>query len=164
MFDNINMNLRKNEGFLTSIPCIPIPEYGQSNAPLILTGGRSKNARSTYHFTRKTNSVTCFVSLPAKIRTGLSLEKTWFQRIRAYAKKVLLLRKCSHRYRPASDGICAKVSVHEFGALASHNILLVDPPSWLSTNFMTTCLWVVFTHTCSTKLNSFGICWLNFVT
>ena len=33
MFDNINMNLRKNEGFLTSIPCIPIPEYSQSNAP-----------------------------------------------------------------------------------------------------------------------------------
>ena len=36
MFDNINVNPRKNEGFLTSIPCIPIPEYGQSNAPLIL--------------------------------------------------------------------------------------------------------------------------------
>ena len=34
MFDNINVNLRKNEGFLTSIPCIPIPEYGQSNALL----------------------------------------------------------------------------------------------------------------------------------
>ena len=33
MFDNINVNLRKNEGFLTFIPCIPIPEYGQSNAP-----------------------------------------------------------------------------------------------------------------------------------
>ena len=28
------MNLRKNEGFLTSIPCIPILEYSQSNAPL----------------------------------------------------------------------------------------------------------------------------------
>ena len=35
MFDNINVNLCKNEGFLTSIPCIPIPEYGQLNAPLI---------------------------------------------------------------------------------------------------------------------------------
>ena len=35
MFDNINVNPRKNEGFLTSIPCIPIPEYGQSNAPLV---------------------------------------------------------------------------------------------------------------------------------
>ena len=34
MFDNFNVNLRKNEGFLTYIPCIPIPEYGQSNAPL----------------------------------------------------------------------------------------------------------------------------------
>ena len=33
MFDNINLNLRKNEGFPTSIPCIPIPEYVQSNAP-----------------------------------------------------------------------------------------------------------------------------------
>ena len=33
VFDNFNVNLRKNEGFLTSIPCIPIPEYGQSNAP-----------------------------------------------------------------------------------------------------------------------------------
>ena len=33
MFDNINVKLRKNEGFLSSIPCIPIPEYGQSNAP-----------------------------------------------------------------------------------------------------------------------------------
>ena len=34
MFDNFNVNLRKNEGFLTCIPCIPIPEYGQSNASL----------------------------------------------------------------------------------------------------------------------------------
>ena len=34
LFDNFNVNLRKKEGFLTSIPCIPIPEYGQSNAPL----------------------------------------------------------------------------------------------------------------------------------
>ena len=34
MFDNFNVNLRKNEGFLTYIPCIPVPEYGQSNAPL----------------------------------------------------------------------------------------------------------------------------------
>ena len=34
MCDNFNVNLRKNEGFLTYIPCIPIPEYGQSNTPL----------------------------------------------------------------------------------------------------------------------------------
>ena len=33
MFDNFNVNLRKNEGFLTYILCIPISEYGQSNAP-----------------------------------------------------------------------------------------------------------------------------------
>ena len=33
MFDNFNVNLRKNEAFLTSVPCIPIPEYGQSNPP-----------------------------------------------------------------------------------------------------------------------------------
>ena len=32
MFDNINVNPHKNEGFPTSIPCIPISEYGQSNA------------------------------------------------------------------------------------------------------------------------------------
>ena len=37
MCDNFNVNLRKNEGFLTYIPCIPIQEYGQSNAPLDLT-------------------------------------------------------------------------------------------------------------------------------
>ena len=30
--------LTKNEGFLTSIPCIPIPEKGQSNAPLVWKG------------------------------------------------------------------------------------------------------------------------------
>ena len=36
MFDNISVNLRKNEGFLTYIPCIFIPEYGQSNAPVSL--------------------------------------------------------------------------------------------------------------------------------
>ena len=36
MFDNFNVNLRKNEGFLTDIPCIPIPDYSQSNAPLII--------------------------------------------------------------------------------------------------------------------------------
>ena len=35
MFDNFNINLSKNEGFLTYILCIPIPEYGQSNAPLV---------------------------------------------------------------------------------------------------------------------------------
>ena len=35
MFDNFNVNLRKNEGFPTCIPCIPIPEYSQSNAPLV---------------------------------------------------------------------------------------------------------------------------------
>ena len=34
VFDNFNVNLRKNEGFLTSIPCFPIPKYGRSNAPL----------------------------------------------------------------------------------------------------------------------------------
>ena len=34
MFDYFNVNHRKNEGFLTFIPIIPIPEYGQSNAPL----------------------------------------------------------------------------------------------------------------------------------
>ena len=34
MFDNVNVNPRKNEGFPTSIPCIPIPEYGQWNTPL----------------------------------------------------------------------------------------------------------------------------------
>ena len=36
MFDKLNLNLRKNEGFPTCILCIPIPEYGQSNAPLHL--------------------------------------------------------------------------------------------------------------------------------
>ena len=35
MFDIFNVNLRKDEGFLTYIPCNPIPEYGQSNVPLV---------------------------------------------------------------------------------------------------------------------------------
>ena len=34
MFDNFNVNLHKNKGFLTYIPYIPVPEYGQSNAPI----------------------------------------------------------------------------------------------------------------------------------
>ena len=34
MLDNFNVNLCKNEGFLTYIPGIPILEHGQSNAPL----------------------------------------------------------------------------------------------------------------------------------
>ena len=34
MFDNFNVNFRKNKGFLTYISYIRIPEYGQSNAPL----------------------------------------------------------------------------------------------------------------------------------
>ena len=34
MFDNFNVNLRKKVGFLTYIPRFPIPEYGESNAPL----------------------------------------------------------------------------------------------------------------------------------
>ena len=33
MFDIFNVNLHKNKGFLTCIPYIPVPEYGQSNAP-----------------------------------------------------------------------------------------------------------------------------------
>ena len=37
MFDNFYVNHRKNEGFLPYIPCILIPEYGQSNAPLMVT-------------------------------------------------------------------------------------------------------------------------------
>ena len=37
LFDNFNVNFRKNEGFLASIPCILIPEYSQSNAPLVYT-------------------------------------------------------------------------------------------------------------------------------
>ena len=36
VFDkSFNVNLCKKKGFLTSIPCIPIPEYGQSNAPSV---------------------------------------------------------------------------------------------------------------------------------
>ena len=35
MFDNFNVNLCKNQGFLTYIPYIPIPEYGKSNAPIV---------------------------------------------------------------------------------------------------------------------------------
>ena len=35
MFDNFNVNLRKNKGFLNYIPYVPIPEYGQSNTPLV---------------------------------------------------------------------------------------------------------------------------------
>ena len=42
MFDNFNVNLRKNEGFLTSIPGNPISEYGQSNAPLIFCNNLRK--------------------------------------------------------------------------------------------------------------------------
>ena len=36
MFDNFNVNIRKNKGFLTYIPYIPILEYGQSNAPYFI--------------------------------------------------------------------------------------------------------------------------------
>ena len=28
IFDKFNVNFRKNEGFLTHVPCVPIPEYG----------------------------------------------------------------------------------------------------------------------------------------
>ena len=35
MLDNFNVNLRENEGFPTCIPCIPIPEHGQSNPPIV---------------------------------------------------------------------------------------------------------------------------------
>ena len=37
MFNNFNVNLRKNKGFLTYIPYIPIPEYSQSNATIVLS-------------------------------------------------------------------------------------------------------------------------------
>ena len=35
VFNNFNVNLRKNERFLISSPCIRIPEYDQLNAPLV---------------------------------------------------------------------------------------------------------------------------------
>ena len=36
MFDNFNVNLRKNKGFVTYIPYIPIPpEYGRANTHFI---------------------------------------------------------------------------------------------------------------------------------
>ena len=35
LFDNFNVNFRKKEDFLTSIPCILIPEYSHLNAPLV---------------------------------------------------------------------------------------------------------------------------------
>ena len=31
MFDNFNVNLRKDKGFLTYIPYIPIPEYSRTH-------------------------------------------------------------------------------------------------------------------------------------
>ena len=33
VFEYFNVNLRKSEGFLTSISCTPNPERGRSNAP-----------------------------------------------------------------------------------------------------------------------------------
>ena len=48
MFDNFNVNLRKNEGFLISIPCIPIPEYGQSNIPKVEPAFKSNPAVEEY--------------------------------------------------------------------------------------------------------------------
>ena len=50
MFDNFNVNLRKNEGFLTSIPCIPIAEYGQSNEPLLNSDLREKTQEHTKNY------------------------------------------------------------------------------------------------------------------
>ena len=44
MFDNFHVNLRKNKVFLTYIPYIPIPEYGQSNAPLVLNASVEMDA------------------------------------------------------------------------------------------------------------------------
>ena len=49
MFDNFNVNLRKNEGFPTCIPCIPIPEYSQSNAPLVNSRRRLRRISSGSH-------------------------------------------------------------------------------------------------------------------
>lgn len=48
MFDIFNVNLRKNEGFLTCIPCNPIPEYGQSNAPLVMASDRMRKKIKDY--------------------------------------------------------------------------------------------------------------------
>ena len=63
MFDNINMNLRKNEGFLTPIPCIPIPEYGQSNAPLMYgpEGNRTRGKTKLTSFPRDDHTLSAFV-------------------------------------------------------------------------------------------------------
>ena len=43
MFDNFYVNHHKKEGFLPYIPCILIPEYGQSNAPLDLQVSLEEN-------------------------------------------------------------------------------------------------------------------------
>ena len=56
------MNLSKNEGFLTSIPCISIPEYGQSNAPLVCLfragGGGGGGGGQVYERDRDTRRLT----------------------------------------------------------------------------------------------------------
>ena len=65
MFNNFYVNLRKNEGFLTSIPCIPIPEYGQLKRTLSNVG----LARSVK---MKINDSHCKLTLPSKPLIGTS--------------------------------------------------------------------------------------------
>ena len=48
MFYNLNVNLRKNKGFLAYIPYSPIPEYSRSNAPLVAHNSCTTIWRSTY--------------------------------------------------------------------------------------------------------------------
>ena len=77
MFDNFNVNLRKNEGFLTSIPCIPIPEYGQSNAPSVSYQSRH-------------SSVTVSRPMGSIVGTKTSVQAHW----RKNARKLLTISSC----------------------------------------------------------------------
>ena len=67
MFDNFNVNLRKNEGFPTCIPCTPIPEYGQSNSPLSIKEIDSSNKECKLTFSKGTSLCLSF-STPMSTR------------------------------------------------------------------------------------------------
>ena len=108
MFDNFNVNLRKNEGFQTYIPCIPIPEYGKSNTPL--------------------NKVP-FLSLPEANDGNKGARNCGYAQMEEIEMRgMIVLCLVSSNYRALSHDVTAAMLVFQNKKMAAMMVYQTNPP------------------------------------
>ena len=92
MFDNFNGNLHKNDGLLSFIPRIPIPEYGQSNALLECL------ANGTRVIKPRVQRVQLRIKFLRKSIASLKVSKTFSREILGGAFESFEIRKTKHAH------------------------------------------------------------------